>query len=36
MLDQQQQLTIETEVETHPLVVRMHPVIICFNSEQKT
>jgi Uma2 family endonuclease len=27
MLDQQQQLTIETEVETHPLVVRMHPVV---------
>ncbi|MBD2033912.1 Uma2 family endonuclease [Leptolyngbya sp. FACHB-321] len=26
-LDQQQQLTTETEVETHPLVVRMHPVI---------
>jgi Uma2 family endonuclease len=27
VLDQQQQLTIETEVETHPLVVRMHPVV---------
>jgi Uma2 family endonuclease len=27
VLDQQQQLTTETEVETRPLVVRMHPVI---------
>lgn len=27
VLDQQQQLTTEMEVETHPLVVRMHPVI---------
>lgn len=27
MLDQKQQVTTETEVETHPLVVRLHPVI---------
>jgi Uma2 family endonuclease len=27
VLDQQQQLTTETEVETRPMVVRMHPVI---------
>jgi len=27
VLDQQQQLTIETEVETRPMVVRMHPVV---------
>ncbi|GAB4204019.1 MAG: hypothetical protein Fur006_58860 [Coleofasciculaceae cyanobacterium] len=27
MLDQQQQVATETEVETHPLVVRLHPVI---------
>lgn len=27
VLDQQQQLTTETEVETHPLVVRLRPVI---------
>jgi Uma2 family endonuclease len=27
MLDTQQQLTTETEVETHPLVVRLRPVI---------
>jgi Uma2 family endonuclease len=27
VLDQQQQLTTEAEVEIHPLVVRMHPVI---------
>jgi Uma2 family endonuclease len=27
VLDQQQQLTTETEVETRPMVVRMHPVV---------
>src|ERR687885_1175384 len=27
MLDQQQQVATETEVETHPMVVRLHPVI---------
>ncbi|HEY9601813.1 MAG TPA: Uma2 family endonuclease [Allocoleopsis sp.] len=27
MLDQEQQVTTYTEVETHPLVVRLHPVV---------